>query len=201
MKRLLQFQAQVGAITKDSTNPFYKSRYFDINKLIEVINPVLTKNDLVILQPLTTVDGKPAIKTMIIGASDGVVLVEDKVIIPEINDPQKMGACITYFRRYSLQSILLLEAEDDDANSTTKPPVSYQQPAKSYSSQVIQNKMAEEKKVGDKCEKCGAPLAKSMQGKIYCSAKCWLHQEEPLPVIQQDDFAIDNKQINDIFPY
>jgi len=29
-------------------------------------------------------------------------------------DPQKMGAVITYYRRYALQSLFLLEAEDLD---------------------------------------------------------------------------------------
>jgi hypothetical protein len=36
--------------------------------------------------------------------------------LPEINDPQKLGSAITYYRRYTLQSLLALQAEDDDAN-------------------------------------------------------------------------------------
>ena len=31
-------------------------------------------------------------------------------------DPQKMGSAITYLRRYTLQSLLGLQAADDDAN-------------------------------------------------------------------------------------
>ena len=31
-----------------------------------------------------------------------------------------MGSCITYFRRYSLQSFLALQAEDDDANKSSE---------------------------------------------------------------------------------
>ena len=34
--------------------------------------------------------------------------------------PQEKGSEITYYRRYGLQSLLLLEAEDDDANKTTR---------------------------------------------------------------------------------
>ena len=39
-------------------------------------------------------------------------------------DPQKLGSEITYYRRYTLQSLLGLQAEDDDANMTVKktPP-------------------------------------------------------------------------------
>ena len=36
--------------------------------------------------------------------------------LPEISDPQKLGSAITYFRRYTLQSLLALQAEDDDGN-------------------------------------------------------------------------------------
>ena len=36
--------------------------------------------------------------------------------LPEMNDPQKLGSCITYYRRYTLASLLGLQAVDDDAN-------------------------------------------------------------------------------------
>ena len=37
-----------------------------------------------------------------------------------LSDPQKMGSMITYYRRYTLQSLLGLQAEDDDANAASK---------------------------------------------------------------------------------
>jgi hypothetical protein len=37
-----------------------------------------------------------------------------------LNDPQKMGSMITYYRRYTLQSLLGLQAEDDDGNAASK---------------------------------------------------------------------------------
>ena len=52
-KKLLKVQSEVGAISdKDSKNPFFKSKYFDINKLIEVVNPVLSKHGIVLIQPI-----------------------------------------------------------------------------------------------------------------------------------------------------
>ena len=37
--------------------------------------------------------------------------------IPEnITDPQKLGSCITYFRRYTLKSLLAIAETDDDGN-------------------------------------------------------------------------------------
>ena len=37
----------------------------------------------------------------------------------DITDPQKLGGAITYYRRYTLQSLLGLQAEDDDGNTAS----------------------------------------------------------------------------------
>ena len=66
MQKLLEFQKKVGAITKDSINPFFKSNYFDINKLIDVIKPILNELGLILVQPLSqTANDKPALQTII----------------------------------------------------------------------------------------------------------------------------------------
>ncbi|HLP15774.1 MAG TPA: ERF family protein, partial [Bacteroidota bacterium] len=118
----------VGAISKDSINPFFKSNYFDINKLIEVIKPILNDLGLVLLQPLSSnpTTDRLTLKTMIIDSETGQTLVESNAVLPENTDPQKMGSTITYYRRYALQSLLFLQAEDDDGNSATlesRPPI------------------------------------------------------------------------------
>jgi hypothetical protein len=123
-ERLLEVQKEIGTIKKDATNPFFKSKYFDINSLLEQIKPVLNEKNLIITQALTSLDGKLALKTSILD-SDGIDGVVETCPLPDIQDPQKAGSAITYFRRYALQSLLALEAEDDDANlaSTPKSPV------------------------------------------------------------------------------
>ena len=57
--------------------------------------------------------------TRIIDCEDGNS-VESSMRLPEINDPQKVGSAVTYFRRYTLQSLLSLQAEDDDAQSASQ---------------------------------------------------------------------------------
>ena len=122
MEKLHQLQTKVGAISKDSQNPFYKSSYFDINQLLEVLKPLLNEIGLTIVQPLEIVDGKSVLVTRILDSETGDKIVEGAIILPDNIDPQKMGSAITYYRRYSLQSMLLLQAEDDDANSTVSKP-------------------------------------------------------------------------------
>ena len=56
MKELLTALAnvkkEVGVLSKTETNPFFKSKYFDINSLIQQVEPLLEKNGLVLLQPI-----------------------------------------------------------------------------------------------------------------------------------------------------
>ena len=41
---------------------------------------------------------------------------ESSLTLPTDLDAQKIGSAITYYRRYTLQSLLGLQAEDDDGN-------------------------------------------------------------------------------------
>lgn len=120
MLKLLEFQKRVTPIVKDSKNPFYKSKYFDINSLLAEIRPILNELGLVLSQPLSTSAGRPALRTLLVDVETGKTLIDEDIPLPENNDPQKMGATITYFRRYALQSMLCLEAEDDDAESVVR---------------------------------------------------------------------------------
>jgi len=116
---------KIGKVVKNSTNPHFKNKYADINGLIETVEPVLLEHGLLLIQPIE--NGK--VTTLIIDIETG-----DKVFssmhLPDIQDPQKVGSAVTYYRRYTLQSLLSLQAEDDDANSAsatvknTKPTIS-----------------------------------------------------------------------------
>lgn len=125
MKKLLEFQKKMVAISKDSTNPFYKSKYFDINKLLEEVKPILNELGLVLVQALSNIDGKPAIKTELYNVENAeqYPLLSSTTPLPENTDPQKMGSTITYYRRYAIQTMLCLQAEDDDGNLASKKEV------------------------------------------------------------------------------
>jgi hypothetical protein len=117
MKRILEVQKEIGVLGKDSKNPFFKSAYLDLNKLLTHVTPLLHKQGLVLLQPIE--DGN--VMSKIIDTKDGKVLAESSIALPNIADPQKMGSAITYFRRYTLKSLLSIAEGDDDANLAAKP--------------------------------------------------------------------------------
>jgi hypothetical protein len=121
-EKLFDLQQEIGGISKDTNNPFYKSKYFDVNSLIKQLQPLLKKNRLLLLQPIE--DGSVTTKIICIDSNIGT---QSSISLPDMNDPQKLGSAITYYRRYTLASLLGLQADDDDANIasgkvfTTKP--------------------------------------------------------------------------------
>ena len=119
-ERLFQAKADLGKVPKDSVNPYFKSKYFDINSLLEHVEPVLQKNGLLVLQPVTG----DSVTTIITDVETGSQITSSAPLTTK-GDPQKLGSEITYLRRYTLQSLLALQAEDDDANTAsgrTTPP-------------------------------------------------------------------------------
>ena len=126
-KKLFEAKKEIGTITKDAKNPFFKSNYLSLNGLIDAVEDVLVKNDLVLLQPIK--DGKVMTIIMDVEGGDANDSVESEMQLPNIQDPQKLGSAITYYRRYTLQSLLGLQAEDDDGNSATKQTKEERKPA------------------------------------------------------------------------
>ena len=114
-KKLFEAKKEIGKISKDSKNPFFKSNYLSLNGLIDAVETVLQKHDLLLLQPIT--EGK--VKTEI-HDTESATFVSSEMELPNITDPQKLGSAITYYRRYTLQSLLGLQAEDDDGNMAAK---------------------------------------------------------------------------------
>lgn len=126
-QKLLEFQKNVEKVKKTKNNPYFNSAYFDINVLLETVKKDLNNLGLVLTQSLCTLEGgKLGLRTLITSSEDGS-FVGDTCPIPDTIDAQKAGSAITYFRRYALQALLGLEAEDDDGNAAAakaKPKVS-----------------------------------------------------------------------------
>ncbi len=114
-KKLFKITSTMDKMAKDTTNPFFKSKYFDVNQLLEAVRPALIAEDLLLLQPIEN----NQVGSRIVDIESGDY-VESFLPLPDLSDPQKIGSCITYYRRYTLQSLLGIEAEDDDANKASK---------------------------------------------------------------------------------
>jgi hypothetical protein len=116
LKALSNVKKEVGSLSKTETNPFFKSKYFDINSLIQQVDPLLEKYGLLLLQPIE--NGNVISKIYHVETAESV---SSSIILPNLTDPQKLGSAITYYRRYTLQSLLGLQAEDDDGKKASQP--------------------------------------------------------------------------------
>lgn len=113
-KALLTAQKKMEAAVKGSKNPYFKSSYADYNSVLEASKGPLNEVGVVILQPHVTNERGTFVETILLHESGEFIISETKVSVAKENDPQALGSAITYARRYGLQSLVSLPAEDDD---------------------------------------------------------------------------------------
>ena len=114
--KLHEAKKSIGVVKKNAKNPHFKNTYADLNALIEAVEPILLENSLILLQPIK--DGKVFTEIVDIESGESIV---SSIDLPTLGNPQQMGSAITYFRRYTLQSLLSLQADDDDGQMASKP--------------------------------------------------------------------------------
>lgn len=118
---LLKAQSEMSNPKKGSTNPFFKSKYADLNSIREAVIPILNANGISVLQPIVHVDSKNFVKTILLHESGELMESLTEIIYNKINDAQAQGSGISYARRYSLQSFVCVGADDDDGQKAVQP--------------------------------------------------------------------------------
>lgn len=112
-------QQQMGGAVKDSKNPFFKSNYADLTSVIKAIKEPLINNGLSYLQfPITSAGGNGVGVETILMHKSGQWISNEYVMPLSKNDAQGAASCITYARRYALQSIVGLPTADDDGEAS-----------------------------------------------------------------------------------
>ena len=119
---LVAAQKKMGAALKDAKNPFFKSKFADLNSVIEASVPVLNAEDIAVLQTPAMNNGKQVMQTILLHASGEYIVSETEVVAAKANDPQSAGSALSYSRRYGLQSTVTLRAEDDDGEASMGRP-------------------------------------------------------------------------------
>lgn len=118
---LVKSQSEMSNAKKGSNNPFFKSKYADINSIREAALPVLNSHGITVIQPTCVVDGINYVETILLHESGEYISSLTQIVVDKVTDAQKHGSGLSYARRYALQSIVCLGAEDDDANAAVKP--------------------------------------------------------------------------------
>lgn len=128
---LIKAQSQIEAVEKDSSNPFYKSGYASLTATINACKKILNDNHFAVLQPIESDLEGVYVCTTLLHQSGGEIKSRMRISPKSPNDPQAQGSAVTYTRRYALQSMLCMSAEDDDgkrAARTNSPQYNQSQP-------------------------------------------------------------------------
>jgi len=113
---LCRAQSQMGGVVKDSSNPFFKSKYADITSVIKAIKQPFADNGLSYTQFPVSSEHGVGVSTRLMHVSGQYL--EMEYTLPAVKkDPQAFGSAITYARRYALQSIAGIPVADDDAEA------------------------------------------------------------------------------------
>ena len=82
--KLWKAKHEIGKVVKGNDNPFFKSKYADLNTILEACEPILLKYDLILLQPVKGT----SVVTQIVDIDNGETI-ESYLDLPNIVDPQK----------------------------------------------------------------------------------------------------------------
>lgn len=118
---LLKAQSEMSNPVKGSNNPYFKSKYADLNSVREATIPILNAHGIVVLQPMVNIDGRNFVNTILLHESGETIESFTEIIYAKTNDAQAQGSGITYARRYGLQSLVCVGADDDDGNAASNP--------------------------------------------------------------------------------
>jgi hypothetical protein len=113
---LSKAQADITGALKDSSNPFYKSRYADLASCWDACRKQLAANGLCVIQTTNTTDAGVVLVTTL-AHSSGEWMRGVLPVVTKDNGPQAQGSGITYARRYALAAIVGLAQIDDDAEA------------------------------------------------------------------------------------
>jgi hypothetical protein len=122
MSALAKAQGKMTGALKDCANPFYKSKYADINSVWTACRVPLSENGLAVTQTVHEKEnGEVYLKTTL-GHSSGqwmASIMPIRIKSTGKNELQELGGCLSYLRRYALSALVGVTAaeEDDDGNS------------------------------------------------------------------------------------
>ena len=115
---LSKAQADITGALKDSSNPFFKSKYADLASCWDACRKQLAANNLAVIQTVSInweLDQSVLVTTL--AHSSGEWIRSELPIRAKDLSPQAQGSAITYARRYALAAIVGLAQIDDDAEA------------------------------------------------------------------------------------
>lgn len=157
-KALVAFDQENPVIKKNTKAKLgsFTIEYADLESIISEVRPLLSKNGLRITH---TFDGM--FSEVMVSHISGEFIVSCLSMPQPSNDPKATGALISYYRRYQLNAILGLAADDADTDL-----IDFSKKEKTITEKKTELEPA-------RCKKCGGAVEKKegKEGKPYYSCK------------------------------
>jgi len=117
-KTLSKIQSEVGKIHKSANNPFHKSKYEDLEAILEVITPLNAEHGLALYFNVEVLEGLgPIIKGTLTNGTESI-----EGVCPLAADGKNLmqayGSSMSYGRRYILRNMYNLITTDDDGEAS-----------------------------------------------------------------------------------
>jgi hypothetical protein len=116
---LSRAQGKIKGAAKSAENPFFKSKYADLDACWDACREPLSENELAVFQPVRS-NGKIVVVTTLLAHSSGEWIEESLTLIATQDTPQGIVAASTYGRRCGLSGMVGISAADDDGNEASR---------------------------------------------------------------------------------
>jgi len=114
---LVKAQEDIKNPEKNANNPFKKYKYADLGEVLDCVRIPLSKNGLVVMQPIGTKEENILYVETFLYHTSGQWLQPDTLAMKMSKaDPQELGMISTYLKRYALTSLLGIAGKDEDSD-------------------------------------------------------------------------------------
>ena len=133
---LSKMKASYRTVIADKINTLFKSKYADVNDVLDMISPLLSEFGLSLDQEEEFYQGERYLRTVLQHNETEQFISSYTKMIQDKQNIQGYGSSLTYHRRYSMCCLLGISIDkDDDGNAATNEPKQQPQYAKKQQTQ------------------------------------------------------------------
>ncbi len=115
LPKLAKALKELGGVKKSSNNPFFKSKYADLNTHLDVAESALESQGLILLQPVDRDERGSYVESIVLDPESAQFISSRMDLVLAKVTMQDVGSAVTYGRRYTLGALLSMQALDDDS--------------------------------------------------------------------------------------
>lgn len=116
-QKLFFMKQELPILEKDKTNERTKSKYTSIDKILENLNPILIKYEVILMHTVLGDVLRTSIECVHSSLGDGI---HSEMNMRQGISAQEKGAEITYFRRITLSALFGIQTEEDTDGEESK---------------------------------------------------------------------------------